>query len=217
MQKTQIVKVNEENNLADKDFSGYFKMINKISDEDQIYDNRCKFCKNQHRKEAEQVWEKTKRYTSVVEFFTKQNESMNINNVRTHIRGHYLQQEKMIMRRHYADHLLPLMNAKIEKVNQIEVYLTMLQDKAWKYASGDTENEDRNAKNTDILLKIMKQAAEFIKLQAELSGGLNQIQIVVDKFQQVFVSALNRIDDPEVKMYMVKELENLKESAIIDV
>jgi hypothetical protein len=202
---------------SDKDLNGYFKILDKISDEDQIHDNRCKFCKSENRKEAEELWEKCRRFTSVVEFFQKKGENMNVNNVRTHIKGHYLKQEQMIMRRHYANHLLSFINSKIEKVNLIELYLSILQDKAWKYASSESESEDKTIKNCDMLIKIIKQSAELIKLQAELSGGLKNVQIVVDKFQQIFVSAINKIDDPELKMYMVKELENLKETTVIDV
>ena len=56
-----------------------------------------------------------------------------------------------------------------------------------------------------------------MKIQSEIEGELKPVQIFASRVQQVFVSALNKIEDPQVKMAMVKELETLQEANLIDV
>jgi len=194
----------------------YFDLINRLDKDDYIEDGRCKFCQHPLRQEAEEIWERTHRFRTVVEFFQKGNQPMTMKNVRTHIRNHYLRQEQLVMRRHYAERLLPVINHKIDKMKRIETFLTMLEDKAWKYASLEHENDMNAQKSDDMLIKIVKELVNLIKLQAELEGDLRPVQVVVDKVQQIFVNVMSKIDDPKLKMEVTKELESLKDVNIID-
>ena len=213
----QIEKKKETSIQASEELEPYFELINKLDEDDHVFDPRCKFCKSKLREEGEAEWERRRVFSAVVEFFKKHGENMNINNIRNHIRGHYIRQEQLVRRRHYSDHILSVLNHKITKARRIEYLLTILQDKVLKYASLEHENEDRSIKSDDMMVKIVKEITNLLKIQSEIEGELKPVQIFASRVQQVFVSALNKIEDPQVKMAMVKELETLQEANLIDV
>src|SRR3990167_1803267 len=101
---SEIQKIKTLNEIEEEDLGRYFDLIHKLDKDDEISDPRCKFCNSKHRCEAELIWDETQRFKPILGFFEKQNEDMNLRNVRNHIRNHYLRQEQMIMRRHYQDH-----------------------------------------------------------------------------------------------------------------
>ena len=104
-----------------------------------------------------------------------------------------------------------MLNHKISKKKRIEVLLAMLEDKAFKYASLEHENEDKAIKHDDMLLKTIKEMVNLIKMQAELDGELKPVQVVVEKVQGIFVDFMSRIKDPQLRSDMVKKLEVLRE------
>jgi len=202
--------------LLGDDLAPYFDALNKLDDKDQIHDVRCKFCNSKLRVGGEAEWERVRVFKRVTEWFQKNGENMNINNVRVHIMNHYMRQEQLIMRRHYAERLLPIINYKINKSKRIETLLAMLEDKAWKYASIEHTDDIKAMKSDEMLVKIIKETTNLIKMQAELTGELDPIKLIVERFQQIFVSFIGKVDDPKLKLKMVKELEDLKEYNIID-
>jgi len=225
MQDNQIIQKN--NNLIKKDgnngsngqeLKSYFDLIHKLDKNDEILEPRCKFCKHELRHEAEEVWERVKRFNPVMEFFHKSGSTdMTIKNVRRHIRNHYLRQEQVIRRRHYADRLLPTINYKIDKLKRIETFLAVLEDKMWKYASIEHEEPLQDIRNSDMVIKISKEVTNLLKLQAEIEGDLKPVEVVVERFQQIIVNTMNKIDDPKIRMEMGKELEALRDVSIINV
>ena len=91
------------------------------------------------------------------------------------------------------------------------MFLMMLEDKIWKYASLEHENEEKSFKTEEIFIKLVKQSQELMKLQSELEGNLRPIQVMVERVQQIFVSVLDKVEDPKLKMEMYKELDNLRD------
>ena len=57
------------NDLSDSNLEKFFEKINQIDENDQIVEARCKFCKSELREQGEQIYEKTRRWTPVMEFF----------------------------------------------------------------------------------------------------------------------------------------------------
>ena len=123
---SEIQKIKTLNEIEEEDLGRYFDLIHKLDKDDEISDPRCKFCNSKHRCEAESIWDETQRFKPILGFFEKQNEDMNLRNVRNHIRNHYLRQEQMIMRRHYQDHILLMINYKISKLKRIQTFLAFL-------------------------------------------------------------------------------------------
>jgi hypothetical protein len=200
--------------VCDENLTSYFDSLITLDKDDRVFDGRCKFCKSPIREEGELEWEQKRSFKSLVEFFKKNGESMSVNNVRNHIRTHYMKQEQMIMRRHYSERMLVALNHKINKLKKVELLLAMLEDKIWKYASFDHEDEFKSLKCDEMMIKIAKEMSSLLKIQAELEGDLKPVQIVVDRFQNIFVNVMSKIDDPKLKMEMTKELEELKEITV---
>ena len=217
-EKKSIIQISPDKKEDSKELKNYFDLIHKLDIDDQILELRCKFCKHELRQEAEQLWERVKKFFPVVEFFHKKGYTdMTLKNVRNHIRSHYLRQEQVIMRRHYAERLLPAINHKISKLKRIETFLAILEDKAWKYASIEHEDLAKDMKYGDMVIKISKEVTSLLKLQAEIEGDVKPVAIVVERFQQIILNTMSKIDDPKIKMEMGKELEALREVSIIDV
>lgn len=204
--------------VSDAELDNYFAAVNQLDEKDQITNLRCKFCKSPNRIDGELEYERSKNMKVVMDFMNSKEGagSYNYNNIRIHVRSHYLKQEQLMTRQHYGEHLHAIMKHKFHKMKRIDTLLAMLEDKAWKYAAiADNEDWIKACKNDDMFLKVVKEMSAMLQIQAQLEGEMKPVQIVIERFEQIIVSAIDEITDTKKKMALLKEIEKLKESNII--
>lgn len=204
--------------VADPELEHYLGVINELDEKDQISNARCKFCKSENRHEGEMEYERCKNFKVVLDFMNHKDgeNAYNYNNIRIHIRSHYLKSEQMIQRQNYGKHIAEVMKHKFHKMKRVESMVAMLEDKAWKYAAiADNEDWIKSLKNDDMFLKVVKEMANLLQIQAQLEGEMKPVQIIIERFEQIIVSAIDEISDSKKKMSILKELEKLKEANIL--
>ncbi len=201
----------------DQTYESLFDQITKLDSGDVIIKGDCKFCNHPARIEAEQAYEKGNRtsYAIVLKFFKDWEKAhpdsglppMNNQNIRVHLLNHYLQQEKRIWMREYTDNLKSVMNYKIDQSRKFEMLASALQMKFCEIGADPTID---NVKQADIMTKLSKSMIEIILTQAKLRGEMQVINVVVDKFQSVWVQMVNNQRDEDTRRVLLEGLESFQ-------
>ena len=197
---------------VEKTYDKLFSEITKLEKGDIIVRSNCKFCVHPARAEAEMKFESANRtnYNLIFRFFKEWEKDhpdvqpMNIINVRNHLVNHYMQQEKKLWLREYGERMKELMNYKMDNNRMFEMLSAALELKLHDIMSDINLDPIKQA---DTVTKIVKSKLEVLAMQTRLTGELEAVSILVQKFKTVWSYLINKEKDPEVKQRLKKSLD----------
>jgi RNA recognition motif-containing protein len=197
-----------------KPYEKLFQEISKLDPDDIVYRVGCKFCEHPARADAEEVFERTRSYTPVFKFFRDfkakhpQSCPMSVQNIRNHCLNHYNLQEQKIWMREYSQKISLFMNNKIDTEKRLNAIKSIMEEKLLSIASNPMIDE---VKAADIIIKLAKQIVEIDISQAKLKGELKSVNIVIDKFMNVWSHLAQEYKTPEAKQIIMDGLAMFEE------
>lgn len=191
----------------------WFAELSKLEEGDIIFRADCKFCNHRLRAQAEQKWEETHNYSMVKRFFEdnwQEGEPKNwhFTNIQGHLVRHYERQARQIMIREYGDRIRAMLNYKMNRDQQLEMLATSL---AMKYVEIGADDSLDEIKATDTQIKITKMLLEIMVMQAKLKGELSTVEVLSNKFKDIWIQIITGEKNPEIKAKLSQYLETFRE------
>ncbi len=196
-------------------YKSMFKQITKLGKGDIIVRSNCKFCNHPLRNAAEERFERNHHtgYTvieSMFRDFEKKNPdhaTIGIQSVRNHLLNHYLQQEKQIQLREYAERKQAWINYKISKDQQYDsLSVSLLMQ--FEEIAADPKSDP--LKKADALCKLSKTFSEIDLIQAKLRGELHSVQVLYEKLAKVWLHIISMQDSDEVKSILMEAMHSFE-------
>lgn len=197
-------------------YEGLFRQLTDLGHGDIIIRPNCKFCNHPLRASAEELFEQRNRTSYIVverlfreyEASHPEADKMSTKCVRNHLKKHYLQQEKQLYLREYGRRLSDMMNYKISQDQQFELLNKALEDKFLEIgASPDLDP----IKQADTMTKLSKSILEIIAVQAKMRGDLEVINVLTDKFVNVWQHVISVQESAETKQELLLALDAFQE------
>ena len=202
---------------SERTYDGFFKQITKLQEGDMIIKQSCKFCVHPVRLEAEQKFEQSHRsnYSLIGKFFKEWEDAhpgefekpMNMENVRTHLYNHYLQQEKRIWLRDYSEKLKEMINYKIDQGHRFEMLRASLEIKLHEIAANPTLDVMKQA---DVLTKITKSICEIELTQHKLRTEIDSEKIILEKVADIWYKTIKMTSNAEVRRLLMDALDSFQ-------
>ena len=216
--KNQSKKFTQETGIkiasVEKTYDGLFTSLNELDPHDVITRGNCKFCNHPYRSEAERKFEQVGRSFLLTYNFIRdwekenpQPSPINQTNVRVHLQQHYLKQERQIWLREYSRDLKAMMDYKIDQDHKFEMLGAALELKLHEVAADPTVDL---LKKADAMTKLVKSILEVTVTQAKLRGEMQSVNIVIDKFQHVWLKLVNSQENEDVRRALQDGLENFE-------
>jgi hypothetical protein len=199
---------------VERNYQSLFKEITKFDEGDLILRPNCKFCNHPIRSEAELKWEKTNSYAVVQKMFDDYREQhpqapkMNYQNIKNHVWNHYKAQEKKIFLKEYGDRLQEFLNYKVNKDKMFEGLSAALEMQLMDIASNPTVDQIKKA---DAMTKIGKMLVDITVTQARLRGELETINVMAEKFMNIWVHIIGNQKDETVRKQLMDALDTFQE------
>jgi len=191
-----------------------FKEVTKLEQDDIILRPNCKFCTHPLRREAETKWEQTHgSYAPVQRMFEKweaehpDEPKMNFHNIRNHLLQHYAKQEKKLWLHEYANECKAYMNYKISQDRRFEMLRAVMEKQLFDIGSDVSLDP---IKQSDQLVKIGKMILEIDECQAKLRGDLKPVNVITERFMNVWLHVINNQDDESVRRKLMKALDDFQ-------
>lgn len=204
-----IALPNVENN-----YQALFDEITKFDQNDLIVRSNCKFCVHPKRLEGELKWERTGSFSVVQKQFEKWADEnpalprMTHQNIRNHVWNHYKAQEKKILLKEYGERLQEFLNYKINKDKMFDALSAALEMQLMEIASNPTVDL---VKKADAMTKIGKMLLEITMTQARLRGELESVNVMAEKFMNVWLHIISNQRDESVRKQLMDALDNFQE------
>ena len=195
-----------------------FQEMTSLDENDVIMIDTCNFCRHPLRAQAEEMYEESgqKGYMQLIKFFQQHeaeySEFGKINSpiLRNHLKNHYLQQERRLQLKTYADRLQLWTSYKIkqdEKFNKLQGMMEML-------LADIASSEDLGmTKKADAITKLCRSILDVVEIQAKLRGEINTTQLMGEKLKQIWVNVIKEEPRDEVRRGIAQALELFMEQA----
>ncbi len=202
---------------VEQTYQNLFNELVKLEEGDIICKTNCKFCVHPLRAEGEERFERANRssYLPVERLFReyeKQHpeiEKTSYQAIRNHLLKHYIQQEKQLYQREYSERILALMNYKMNQDKQFEMLQAVMQEKLLEIAANPNLDPIKQA---DAMTKLSKMWIEVTEIQAKLRGDLKTVNLVTDKFMNVWLHIISTQKNENVKKELMEALDSFQEN-----
>ena len=134
---------------------------------------------------------------------------MHFQNVKNHLLNHYEQQQRKVWLREYGDRLLEVMNKKVNDEFRLNVLTQQMEMKLHDIAADPRLDL---CKQADAMTKLAKMIVDLTLTQAKLRGELQTVNIVTEKFTNIWYRAITAQKDPLVKRALMESLDTFQES-----
>jgi len=199
----------------DQTYDDLFKAVSEIDEQSIICRGNCKFCNHPIRHEAERRWEQVLKSFSPVkkmfESWEQQNPDhpkMNDQNIRTHLLHHYEKQEQQLWLREYVRDCRTYMNHKISQDKRFEMLRAVIEKQLFEIGSNPTLC---SIKKSDQMVKLTKMILDIDECQARLRGDIKPVNVITERFMNVWLNVINNQEDDSTKFELMKALEKFQE------
>jgi len=207
----------------DNSISKVFDKLIQVGESDIITKGNCKLCNHSLRGETELKWEGFDfNYSKTTDWLNEQikdlNEHLdederelyfNVNNVRTHMKNHYREQERQIRLRDYSERIEDIVNIKQNRAKMLDTSLAVCLENLSKVASAETYGDIKSEKDrSDAINKVVAQMLKVIELQNKLEADIDTTEAIQEKFVSVWVNMINKEESDAKKKILVNMLED---------
>lgn len=199
----------------DNTYQALFKQVTKLDKDNLIVNGNCKFCTHPIRHEAEKKWEEFHgSYVPVRKMFEDWEKehpeypTMNTQNIRNHITQHYAKQEQKLWLQEYANSCQEYMNVKISQDRRFEMLRVIMEKQLLEIASNPTIDISRKA---DQMVKLGNMLLSIEECQGKLRGDIKPINIITERFTNVWLHLINSEQDDSVKHKLMGALDQFQE------
>lgn len=181
---------------------------------DAVLKSNCKLCNSIHREEAESKFMACGNYYSVYKHLISIGEQISVNAVRNHLENHFMKPLLELRMKDYADDLKKWLKTYQTKEQRLEGYLSLI-DRQIHLLNANTDNTDGESmrKNTDAVVKLMKEATNIEDTLEKYREGMRPIMIFIERFRTSIVGHLQNLESAEARMALVQILEDIEKDA----
>lgn len=190
-----------------------FKITDKLTG-DVICKSNCKLCNSKHRDDAEAKFMASGNYFSVYKYLDNIGEKISPNAVRNHLENHFMKPLLELRMKDYAEDLKSWLNGYQTKEQRLEGYLALIDRQIHLLnASTNNTNADQMRKNSDSVVKLMKEATNIEEVLEKYKEGMQPIMIFIERFRDIIRDQLQNIESTEARMALIQVLESVEKDA----
>lgn len=201
--------------VIEQTYNDLFKEVSQLNEEGIVVNNQCKFCTHPLRHEAEKRWETVNRsFVPVKKFFEKWEDEnpdavkMNGQNIHNHLVNHYSKQEQKMWLQEYAKDVQTYMNYKVSQDRRFEMLRAVMEKQLLDVGSNPSIDLVRKS---DQMVKISKMLLEIDECQARLRGDLKPVNVISERFMNVWLHIINKQENAAVKNHLKEALDQFEE------
>lgn len=209
------VATGTEISKLDKTYADLFNAVSELDEDSLIIRGNCKFCNHPLRGDAEKRWEQVSGSFPPVKklFETWENEhpdypKMNNQNIRNHLLTHYAKQEQKLWLQEYAKDIQSYMNYKIAQDQRFEMLRAVVEKQMFEIGSNPTLDL---IKKSDQMVKLAKMVLDIDDCQARLRGDLKPVNVITERFMNVWLHIIESQDDEKTRMHLMSALDQFQE------
>lgn len=184
-----------------------FKITDNIKAE-PVRKSNCKLCNSSLRDEAEEKFMGCGNSFVVYKMLAARNEKISPNAVRNHLENHFMKPLLEMRMKDYADDLKGWLNTYQTKEQRLEGYLSLI-DRQIHLLNANTSNTDADdlRKNSDAVVKLMKEATNIENTLEKYKEGMQPIIVFIERFRTAIKDQLLTLESAEARMALVQILE----------
>lgn len=184
-----------------------FKITDNIKAE-PVRKSNCKLCNSNLRDEAEEKFMACGNSFVVYKMLAARNEQISPNAVRNHLESHFMKPLLEMRMKDYADDLKGWLNTYQTKEQRLEGYLSLIDRQIHLLnANTSSTNADELRKNSDAVVKLMKEATNIENTLEKYKEGMQPIMIFLERFRTAIKDQLLTLESAEARMALVQILE----------
>tara|TARA_B100001778_G_scaffold334977_1_gene350088 strand:+ start:6819 stop:7478 length:660 start_codon:yes stop_codon:yes gene_type:complete len=196
--------------LEQNKLENLFKITDELTGE-AVCKSNCKLCNSIHRDDAEAKFMASGNYFAVYKFLDGLGEKISPNAVRNHLENHFMKPLLELRMKDYADDLKGWLNNYQSKEQRLEGYLTLIDRQIHMLnANTDNTNSEQMRKNSDAVVKLMKEATNIEEILEKHREGMQPIMIFIERFRDTIRDQLQSLESAEARMALVQILESIE-------
>lgn len=187
-----------------------FKITDEISGEPVLKAN-CKLCNSSFREEAEEKFMASGNYFAVYKYLSSKGETISPNAVRNHLENHFAKPLLELRMKDYADDLKGWLNNFQTREQRLYGYLSLIDRQIHLLnANTNNTNPEQMRKNTDAVVKLMKEATNIEEMLEKYREGMQPIMVFLERFRDAIREQLQTLESAEARMALVQILETIE-------
>lgn len=196
--------------IVKAEYADIFELAASFDEDDIISSSKCKLCKSPNRFEAEEYWEQKKQNNSaVVRFLQDKGEDISDKAVASHMREHYLPQQKRLLVKGYADKLKAYAGIKNDRLADIAVSRAVLIKELMEIGAQSEELPlFERRKNAETIIKLVGQILACDEQERKHNEEWKPAKIIVEKLEQIIQVELDSAP-AEAKPVLAKVVQTL--------
>jgi len=179
-----------------------------------VHNPRCKLCNSEFRNEAEELWDRMGNLTAVHKMLTSKGEDIHKSSVRNHLMNHFAQPFREERLKEYTEDVKAWSEMEQSKEERLASYLVLIDRQIHKLNSmTDESSTDAMRKTSDIVVKLMEEAAKIEDRLEKHRQRMEPIQIFVQKFRDTMMVHLEKMDSEDGRVALVEILDTVEKEA----
>lgn len=193
------------------------KTLNKIQKiaEDKsnsvVIKSNCKLCNSEYRSEAESLYLETNNLSSVFRMLKSKNEDVSLPAIRSHLKNHFIDQQQQEKIQEYTNDLVKWKEITATKEERLYTYLAIIEKRIFQLAASMDDRSDlESMKITEILSKLVDQAANLQSQIDEENKRVEPAKVVIRKLQEIIEIRVKTSKSPELKNTLIDLVSDLQ-------